>query len=298
MIRLGLRVDVDTLRGTRQGVPALVRLFDRHQVRASFFFSVGPDNMGRNLWRLLRPTFLKKMLRSGAPSLYGWDILLMGTAWPGPIIGHKAREEIREAAAAGHEIGLHAWDHYRWQNFLNRINASEFESQFKRAFELLAEIAGSVPVSSANPAWRSTDAVLALKDSYPFRFNSDCRGHEIFRPLISGRPGRVPQVPVTLPTFDEVIGREGITPDNFNAFIQDRLSPSGLNVYTIHAEVEGIAYSGLFDQFLSECRTGAVDVVPVGELLPGDGTQLPIYKMIEQPLPGRDGLVAMAHQTD
>ena len=70
---LGLRIDVDTFRGTREGIPRLRRILGRYGIKATFYLTVGPDNMGRHLFRLLKPRFIAKMVRSSAPCLYGYS---------------------------------------------------------------------------------------------------------------------------------------------------------------------------------------------------------------------------------
>ena len=44
---LALKIDVDTLRGTREGVPNLVVLLKKYGADATFLFSLGPDHTGR-----------------------------------------------------------------------------------------------------------------------------------------------------------------------------------------------------------------------------------------------------------
>jgi len=286
---VGLRVDVDTFRGTRDGVPALVELFARHAVRASFFMSVGPDNMGRNLWRLLRPAFLAKMLRSKAASLYGWDVLLRGTAWPGPIIGERLRDCVRLPHDAGHEVGLHAWDHYSWQMHIDRYSQATQARHIQLGFDKLGDILGCPPQCSATAGWRSNDATLLAKQAFPFAYNSDCRGSAAFRPVVAGQ-ALTPQIPVTLPTYDEIIGRDGVTDANYNARILDRMRPGQLNVYTIHAEVEGIALYQRFAELLDLARERNIRFQPLGSL---DLGALPPCPLARRELPGREGWLAV-----
>ena len=66
---LALKIDVDTLRGTREGVPNLVELLRRYQAGATFLFSVGPDHTGRAIKRVLRPGFFGKVRRTSVVGL-------------------------------------------------------------------------------------------------------------------------------------------------------------------------------------------------------------------------------------
>ncbi len=290
-MQVGLRIDVDTLRGTREGVPSLLAALQRHGVCGTFYFSVGPDNMGRHLWRLLKPGFLWKMLRSNAASLYGLDILLRGTFWPGPVIADKAGAAIAAAADGGHEIGFHAWDHHRWQTRVEQMTPQQMTDSIYRGCQALGRLTGHPVRTTAVAGWRATEAALEVKQALGFAYNSDCRGATLFVPVVAGRE-LAPQVPVTLPTYDEIIGSHGMTDRNYNHAVLDAINPAGLNVYTIHAEVEGIARAELFDELLRDARMRGIEFVPLQRLLEHvDVSALPRDRIQKRRLPGREGWV-------
>jgi undecaprenyl phosphate-alpha-L-ara4FN deformylase len=290
-VRVGLRIDVDTFRGTKIGVPNLSRLLAERDLLATFFFSVGPDNMGRHLWRLLRPGFLWKMLRSNAPGLYGWDILLRGTLWPGPRIGARLPHVLRDTAAEGHEIGFHAWDHHAWQAHVARWGEGAIERQVRRGVAVMTEILGRPPRCSAAPAWRCTDRVLAVKGRFPFEFNSDCRGRSVFTPVVPGSGPLQPQIPVTLPTYDELVGRQGMDADGYYREVESLLDRHGPNVLAIHAEVEGIGRLGEFQRFLDSLTAHGWSVGPLGALA-DEAAEHPPGRIEKTTVPGRDGWVS------
>jgi undecaprenyl phosphate-alpha-L-ara4FN deformylase len=291
-MKIGLRIDVDTFRGTKLGVPALNRLLMDKGIKASYFFSVGPDNMGRHLWRLLKPAFLLKILRSNAPGLYGWDIIFKGTFWPGPMIGDKLAEIIKASADDGHEIGLHTWDHHGWQAHIDNMSEKDIYKSISKGVEKLTEITGTAPTCSAVPGWKCTDAVLREKAKFAFDYNSDCRGESIFRPEVDSVELEQPQIPVTLPTYDEVIGRDGINNENYNDHMLSLLKPDELNVLTIHAEAEGISCLEMFEEFIDRARAEkAAEFVPLGNFI-REGTVFGKGMIVNRDFPGREGWIS------
>ena len=290
-MKIGLRIDVDTFRGTKLGVPKLCEILADHSIKATFFFSVGPDNMGRHLWRLFKPAFLLKMLHSHAASLYGWDIIFKGTFWPGPLIGKGLALIIKAAADAGHEAGLHAWDHHAWQTHLDEMDSAQIFACLDKGNRELKRILNKDVLCSADPGWKSNSLTQKEKAKFPFRFNSDCRGRSIFLPVVDGQQLSQPQVPVTMPTYDEVIGRNGVTNENYNDYLLSMAAPDKLNVLTIHAESEGIACADMFNSFVKAAKFRGVSFVSLGTLV-SETKQMGQGRIAAGEIPGREGWIA------
>lgn len=292
-MKTALKIDVDTFTGTQKGVPNLMRILERHGLRGAFFFSVGPDNMGRHLFRLLKPRFLWKMLRTNAANLYGPEIIFRGTFWPGPQIGKGNEPVIRDCQRAGHEIGLHGWDHHYWQAHSDRMSGEMIRRHLRLGYDELARIIGRSCDSCAVPAWKCTETALMIKEEFPFRYGSDCRGRGIFLPVVNGRRLKTPQFAMNLPTYDELIGSDGVTDENYNETLLARLDQKGPNLLTIHAEVEGMSRSNLFEDFLARAKSLGISFVLPGELVPENAQELPEGRIELGSVPGREGTLAV-----
>ncbi|MGA8007610.1 MAG: 4-deoxy-4-formamido-L-arabinose-phosphoundecaprenol deformylase, partial [Burkholderiales bacterium] len=70
-MRLALKLDVDTYRGTREGVPRLMRILAAQRAGATFLFSLGPDHTGRAVRRVFRRGFVGKVARTSVLEHYG-----------------------------------------------------------------------------------------------------------------------------------------------------------------------------------------------------------------------------------
>ncbi len=296
-MRIALKVDIDTLRGTRKGVPNLLHLFDRHQARATFLFSLGPDHTGRALRRIFRPGFLAKVRRTSVTSHYGIKTLLYGTLLPGPHIGRKCGDLMRQVQAAGHEVGIHCYDHFLWQDYVTRKDEAWTRKQLEKAIEAFREVFGEAPRVLGAPGWQLNPSTLALEEQLGFHYASDTRADAPFLPVMEGVTSTCPQLPTTLPTHDELLGLEGIDESNVHEAIiraSRQPLPAG-HVYTLHGELEGMKLMPVLEKLLTAWRAAGDEIGPLAETYAAlDPKKLPRRRIRMQEIPGRTGLIAVA----
>jgi len=295
-MQIALKVDVDTLRGTLEGVPALLRLFDRLGVRATFLFSLGPDHTGRAIRRIFRPGFFAKVRRTSVTSHYGIKTLLYGTLLPGPDIGRRAGDVMRGAAAAGHEVGIHCHDHIKWQDHVAHRDAAWTRREMERAAEAFERVFGRPAHAHGAAGWQVNAHALAFEEQAGYRWASDTRGSSPFLPVMNGIASRCPQLPTTLPTLDELLGLDGIEAANVHLRVlaaSERQLPAG-HVYTLHAELEGMQLLPVMERLLAGWRAAGQEMLAVddiaGRLHVGS---LPVHEVVWGEVAGRSGQLAL-----
>jgi peptidoglycan/xylan/chitin deacetylase (PgdA/CDA1 family) len=294
--RIGLKVDVDTLRGTREGVPRLMALFKRHHIDATFYFSVGPDHTGRAMRRVFRKGFAQKVARTSVLKHYGLKTLLYGVLLPGPDIGKKAGAVMRSVRDAGFEVGLHTYDHVRWQDYVAGATAAWTRAEFERGLGAFERIFGFLPRSHAAAGWQINAYGLDLEREYGLLFASDTRGSSPFFPLLAQGPSPCPQLPTTLPTFDELLGRDNIDESTIAdaVFSRSRLADdTGVQVFTLHAELEGMLLLDAFESLLVKWRDSGTELGRMGKIHDSAMQRpLPTQTVVLGSVAGRSGLLA------
>jgi undecaprenyl phosphate-alpha-L-ara4FN deformylase len=293
--RVALKVDCDTYVGTRDGVPRLLEAFAARGIRATFFFTYGPDRSGVAVKRVFtKPGFLGKMLRSGGVSLYGFPTILYGTFLASPMIGQRCEGQIRAASRAGHETGVHGWDHVGWHDHVDRWSIEKVREEYGRAHEEHRRIFGAEARSSAAPGWAANEKSLEAEAERRLLYTSNTRGGTPFFPTAAVRSFETLEIPSTLPTLDETLAWPELSSEEKQLEFF-RGEARGTQVHTIHVEVEGRSRLPLFCRILDAWIADGVAFTTLEELareLLDRRQEIPARRLTRARLKGRGGEVA------
>ena len=294
--RIALKVDVDTLRGTLEGVPSLVAAMSRLQAGGSFYFSLGPDHTGRALKRVFRRGFLGKVRRTSVVEHYGIRTLLYGTLLPGPRIDRRGGDVMRAVRDVGFEVGVHCHDHVRWQDGVAHADAAWTRHEFVRALDAFQGVFGTAARAHAAAGWQLNASVLDLEREFALDYASDARGSGPFWPTMAAVAGHCVQLPTTLPTFDELIGVDGRDAQAAAEEIlrRSRTGSSDTHVFTLHAELEGQKLLPQFEFLLGRWRETGMQLISMHDYHRSLGnSSIARHELLWGEVTGRSGTLAV-----
>ena len=293
---LAIKVDVDTARGTKIGVENLLNLFQNIGYNATFLFSLGPDNTGRAIKRIFKPGFFKKVSRTSVISTYGLKTLMNGVLFPGPHIGKQHSDVMLRTHKMGHEVGIHTYDHVFWQDNIHDLPEHRVRNEVTKSCEWFYKIFKFHSQTMGAAGWQANENSLKAYDDAGFLYASDTRGYVPFFPKIKSKTFRTLQIPTTLPTLDELIGREEYPFDTLHDYYIDAIKKNkGINVMTIHAELEGMKFLEWFKAFLLKLSEEQINLIPMKHIANAcleDKKSIPVCKLLQKEIDGRSGTLA------
>lgn len=224
----------------------------------------------------------------------GLRTLLFGTVLPGPHIGRRRAGEMRAIERDGFEVGVHAYDHTRWQNGVATADSAWTYRELARAQHQFSEIFGRTALVHGAAGWQVNGCVPRLEHELGFRYASDTRGYTPFRPVSDGVVCDVVQLPTTLPTLDELVDRPERCAGEVTRYMLQLTEEPRDHVFTLHADFEGTAFLDMLGTLLRGWRNQGYRLCDLATLFAQlQVTRLPMHSIDSGCVDGRAGMLAV-----
>jgi len=295
-VKLAIKVDVDGLAPALIGAPQLADLMETHSAGASFLFSVGPDRSGRHIGRLFQHGMPGRLWRTRFIRSFSAAAPLYGTLLPAPDLGKRTADVMRAIRDDGFETGVRGFDYLQWSQCASRRPADWISRQMHRARECYTEVFGELPRVHAAPDWQLSRHACRLTQRLEYAYSSDTRGTHPFLPVFQAEVISCPQLPTTLPTLDELIAQDAMSPHDAVERLLEmtrQATPWG-HVYSANAAFEGRKLLPEFEQLLRGWRKQGYEFVSLRDyLFSFDTRELPYHEVVTGTVPGRPGKFAL-----
>jgi peptidoglycan/xylan/chitin deacetylase (PgdA/CDA1 family) len=184
---------------------------------------------------------------------------------------------------------------------VSKATAAWTRTEFERGLEAFERVFGFLPQSHAAAGWQINAHGLALEQEYGLRYASDTRGGPPFLPVLALGTSSCPQLPTTLPTFDEILGVGGVDESSIadavfrlSAAPSDAGPPDNLQVFTLHAELEGMRLLDAFESLLVKWREAGASITRMATIHElAMQRPLPARMVVMGEVAGRSGLLAV-----
>lgn len=168
-----IRVDIDTLEGLKKGIPILLGLSKKFNIKMTFFFPFGGFQTGKNVFRIIKSRerirrVNKKQLKNFNPFQ-----LLKSTFNIEKDYSSLFKQFKEPILSLGNEIALHGYKHYDWMNNLHSYNQETQESLLLAGFKEFQNTFKFSPKGFAAPGFQITEFIMEKIQKLPFSYGSN-----------------------------------------------------------------------------------------------------------------------------
>ena len=296
---IGLRCDVDFSIGLKVGVPNLLEIFSKRNIKTTFYVTMGPDGFRNNIFRVKDMEYIKRINRMKSTEIirkFGIGYVSRQLIGVPTNVGESNPEILKLISKLGHEIGVHGFDHYWWAENIWNSPSGMVELDLTKSLDSMSKILGFAPYVTAAPNWRCSIDSLKFVDRQNLPYSADTRGRYPFFPIVNGVKFETPQIPISLPCLHEISNY--LDSNDLNQIIDEFIHNLGdsYNVWCIHDYYEGILKSELFTRVLDRVIELGYEIVPIMEIYNNFTDKLTFSEIIKLKLPGGRGLVSFQNE--
>jgi len=278
-----IRVDLCTMSDFSEGLSNILTILADFGIKATFFAAMGPDNLGRvGISRLFNKKFIKQVYYLNPIKTYGFKNLMSGLIINGPILSVVYRDKLERISQEKHEIGIHGYNHAKWSNYYMRMSQAEIREEINKGVDKFRQIFGSLPSGFAAPSWGCNFNTLQSEDEFNFLYASDTRGRCPFFPRINAQVFKTLQIPITLPTFFELLSERQFNEGSMVKKLLIKIIQEKINVLIVHPCQEGKANKKLFINLLNTLKKEQIIYITYRDLarmMLTNRTEIPICEV-------------------
>lgn len=253
-----LRIDIDSLVGLKNGVPYILDILKKYNIKASFYITLGREG---NFFEVLKYKFWrnenkvqnkKKFPNSRLKKISDRKLeIFKALFYPTQLASLDCL--LKRIKEEGHGVGLHSYVHVKWRN----INEKEIEGEFKTMIKNFKDIFQFYPNSFASPYFNHNKVVLDGIKKNKFKYTSCLSGIYPFIPKGYSHIEIPVNTKITSSNFPliEYFARKGyddnkILKQSIN-LIEKNMKKFGLVTTYIHPRIEGYYFINIFEKLMS-----------------------------------------------
>ncbi len=236
-----ISIHVDGYYGLIEGVPRLLNLFEKMDIKTTFFVNMGKESSIFEILRYLLKNKREFKKTKRVVKRYS-KIQMLSTILLNRKLGHGHKKILREIEKKGHEVEPHCWNHLEWSKNFNRFDYGKQIKNIKRSFW---ECLGRFPKSFVPPTWKLNKKIITELEKQGFReicvLSEDAKLFKNFKEI-------KPDVLTFNKTIEELL-QEGKSETEILEIYKKEFRKKRAHIY-FHADYEGRQGIKIFERIL------------------------------------------------